>query len=191
MPIKREGGSSILSCLPSLDPETGLLPPGRYAASMDELYTALVTSTGSAIRREIWEEWSTHRTMVETQVGEISRMWVGGSFVSSKPDPSDVDVTYLVSASYYDALDHDTLVDLNDLTDAGWCAESGLRVDALILRLPKRLPVSQMAPSLLDSETSESFRDLGLYDEVCQAVKPASVHSVPSELRRGYVEVLL
>jgi hypothetical protein len=129
--------------------------------------------------------------MVETQVGEISRMWVGGSFVSSKPDPSDVDVTYLVSAHYYDALDHDTLVDLSDLTDAGWCAERGLRVDALILRLPKRLAVSQMAPSLLDRETSESFRDLGLYDEVCQAVKPSSVHSVPSELRRGYVEVLL
>ncbi|MFF9329459.1 DUF6932 family protein [Streptomyces sp. NPDC014776] len=191
MPIKREGGSSIVSCLPSLDPATGLLPPGRYAATLDELYSTLVVSTGSAIRREIWEEWSTHRTMVETQVGEISRMWVGGSFVSNKLDPSDVDVTYLVSAHHYDALDQETLVDLDDLTDAGWCADVGMRVDALILRLPKRLPVSQMAPRLLDRETSESFRDLGLYDEVCQAIKPPAAHSVPSELRRGYVEVLL
>ncbi|MFF7240436.1 DUF6932 family protein [Streptomyces collinus] len=170
---------------------TGLLPPGRYAASLEELHSTLVVSTGSAIRREIWEEWTRHRVMVETQVGEISRMWVGGSFVSSKPDPSDVDVTYLVSARYYDALDRETLVDLNDLTDAGWCAELGMRVDALVLRLPKRLPVSQMAPRLLDHETSESFRDLGLYDEVCQAIKPPSAHSVPDELRRGYVEVLL
>lgn len=170
---------------------TGLLPPGRYAASLDELYTSFVASAESAILREIWEEWCTHRIMVETQVGEISRMWVGGSFVSGKPDPSDVDVTCLVSAQHYDTLDQETLVDLSDLTDAGWCADMGLRVDALILRLPEKLPVSQMAPSLLDRETSESFRDLGLCDEVCQAIKPLSVHSVPSELRRGYAEVLL
>jgi hypothetical protein len=118
-------------------------------------------------------------------------MWVGGSFVSSKLDPSDVDVTYLVNARVYDDLDRETLADLADLTDAAWCLEQGMRVDALLLRLPKRLPVSQMAPSLLDPKTSASFRDLGLYDEVCQATKPPLVHSVPGELRRGYVEVLL
>ena len=174
MPIKREGGSDILTCLPILDPNTGLLPPGRYAASLDELYTTLVASTDSAIRREIWEEWTTHHRLVEAQVGEVTRMWVGGSFVSSKPDPSDVDVTYLVNAQVYDDLDRETLTDLADLTDAAWCVEQGMRVDAL-----------------LDAKSSESFRDLGLYDEVCQAIKPPSVHSVPSELRRGYVEVLL
>ncbi|WP_410469209.1 DUF6932 family protein [Streptomyces europaeiscabiei] len=170
---------------------TGLLPPGRYAASLDELYTTLVGSTDSAIRREIWEEWSWHRTSVEAQVGEITRMWVGGSFVSTKPDPSDIDVTYLVSDHIYDALDRETLAVLHEFTDAVWCKEQNMRVDALLLRLPKKLPVSQMAPSLLDPETSESFRDLGLCDEVCQAIKPPLVHSVPGELRRGYVEVLL
>lgn len=180
-----------MTCLPILDPITGLLPPGRYSASLDELYTKLVLSTDSAIRREIWEEWTIHRAMVEAQAGEVTRMWVGGSFVSSKPDPSDVDVTYLVSAQFYDDLDRETLTDLADLTDAAWCAEQGMRVDALLLRLPKRLPVSQMAPSLLDAKTSASFRDLGLCDEVCQAVKPPLVNSIPGELRRGYVEVLL
>ncbi|MFD4573473.1 DUF6932 family protein [Streptomyces sp. NPDC058417] len=180
-----------MACLPAVDPTTGLLPPGRYAASLDELYTTLVISTGSAVRREIWEEWTTHHRLVETQVGQVTRMWVGGSFVSSKPEPNDVDVTYLVSADAYDALDRETLTDLADLTDAAWCVEQGMRVDSLLLRLPKRLPVSQMAPRLLDQKTSASFRDLGLYDEVSQAIKPLSVHSVPSELRRGYVEVLL
>ncbi|MEW2315604.1 DUF6932 family protein [Streptomyces bauhiniae] len=177
--------------LPSLDPATGLLPPGRYAACLDELHATFVASTASAVRQEIWEEWTVHRTMVETQVGEITRMWVGGSFVSNKPEPGDVDVTYLVSAHLYDSLDRETLADLNDLTDAGWCAERGWRVDSLVLRLPERLPISQMTPRLLDPETGKSFRDLGLYDEVHQAIKPLSVHSVPGGLRRGYVEVLL
>ncbi|MFD8369241.1 DUF6932 family protein [Streptomyces sp. NPDC059688] len=180
-----------MSCLPKLDPVTGLLPPGRYAASLDELYSTLVESTGSTIRREIWEEWTYHRTAVESLTGEVTRMWVGGSFISSKPEPSDVDVTYLVSARAYDALDAETLAELDELTLRGWCVERGLRVDALLLRLPERLPVSQMVPSLLHSGTSDSFRDLGLYDEVWQCVKPASLNSVPSDPRRGYVEVLL
>ncbi|WP_425274451.1 DUF6932 family protein [Streptomyces zinciresistens] len=177
--------------MPTFNPLTGLLPPGRYAASLDELYTTLVASTHSAVRSEIWEEWTTHHRLVEAQVGEVTRMWMGGSFVSTKRDPSDMDVTYLVKAQFYDDLDRETLTDLADLTDAAWCVEQGMRVDALLLRLPQRLSVSQLAPSLLDEKTSESFRDLGLYDEVCQAIKPQSVHSVPSDLRRGYVEVLL
>ncbi|MFJ6130650.1 DUF6932 family protein [Streptomyces griseoviridis] len=189
-PIKKEGGSVILTCLPGLDPATGLLPPGRYAVSLDELYTALVESTGSDVRRAIWEEWTQHRTIVEALTGGFSRMWVGGSFISDKPDPSDLDVTYLLSARTYDTLDQETLADLDDLTLRGWCVEQGMRIDALLLRLPERLPVSQMVPSLLSQNSGESFRDLGLYDEVWQCVKPSSAQSVPDVLRRGYVEVL-
>lgn len=139
-PFKKKGVRGILSCLPTLDPLTGLLPPGRYAASLDELYTTLVQSTGSAVRREIWKEWTDHRAMIQALAGEVSRMWVGGSFVSNKPDPSDVDVTYLLSARLYDQLDRDTLAYLDDLTLRGWCVDQGMRVDALLLRLPERLP---------------------------------------------------
>ncbi|WP_443063783.1 DUF6932 family protein [Streptomyces sp. NBC_00659] len=177
--------------MPGLDPTTGLLPPGRYAVSLDELYTALVESTGSDVRRAIWEEWTRHRTAVEAFTGGISRMWVGGSFVSSKPDPSDVDVTYLLSAQAYDRLDRETLADLDDLTLRAWCVEQKMRVDAHLVRLPERVPVSQMVPSLLSQESKQSFRDLGLYDEVWQCIKPSSAQSVPDVLRRGYVEVLL
>jgi hypothetical protein len=118
-------------------------------------------------------------------------MWVGGSFVSGKTDPGDVDVTYLLDAPTFDALDRETLTDLDDLTMADWCAEHDMRVDALILRLPERLAVSQMAPSLLQPVAGKSFRDIGLRDEVLQCVKPDSAHSIPGKQRRGYVEVLL
>ena len=148
-------------------------------------------SADSDVRGEIWEEWTEHRAMVEALVGGISRMWVGGSFISNKPEPSDLDVTYLVSARYYDRLDRETLTDLDDLTLRGWCIEQGMRVDGHLLRLPERLEVSQMSPRLLTKGASESFRDLGLYDELWQCIKPASAQSTPGDLRRGYVEVLL
>ncbi|MFE5370903.1 DUF6932 family protein [Streptomyces mirabilis] len=189
-PIKDEGGSRILNCMPELDPVTGLLPPGRYAASLDELYATLVVSIGSATRQEIWEEWAEHRAIVQALAGEITRMWVGGSFVSSKADPSDVDVTYLLRAHAYDRLDRETLADLSDLTLRAWCVEQDMRVDAHLLRLPEEMPVSQMLPSLFTQGASESFRDIGLYDELWQRTRPAPVSGVPDGLRRGYVEVL-
>lgn len=192
LPISSEGGSRTLNHLLDLDPDTGLLPPGRYAASLADLYAQLVSSTGSATREAIWKEWAQHRVIMEAVAGDITRLWVGGSFVSRKPDPSDVDVTYLLRAEAYDRLDRDTLSYLDDLTLRAWCVENGMRVDAHLVRLPEEMAVSQMMPSLLTREASESFRDIGLYDEVWQCTRGASgTNGVPGELRRGYVEVLL
>lgn len=128
--------------------------------------------------------------MIEALAGEITRMWVGGSFVSSKADPSDVDVTYLLRPQAYDRLDRETLADLSDLTLRAWCVEQGLRVDAHLLRLPEEMPVSQMIPSLFTPDTSESFRDIGLYDELWQRTRDNPSNGVTAGLRRGYVEVL-
>ncbi|MFI9119021.1 DUF6932 family protein [Streptomyces bikiniensis] len=175
-----------------LDPNTGLLPPGRYAASLDDLYAQLVSSTGSATREAIWDEWAQHRAVMDAVAGATTRLWVGGSFVSDKPDPSDIDVTYLLRADAYDRLDRDTLSYLDDLTLRAWCVENGMRVDAHLVRLPEAMAVSQMLPSLLTAEANESFRDIGLYDEMWQCTRGASgANGVPATLRRGYVEVLL
>lgn len=139
----------VLNCLPEFDPKTGLLPPGRYAATLDHLHVSLVESIESTTRREIWEEWAEHRATIELLTGEITRMWVGGSFVSDKSDPGDVDVTYLVGAQAFDRLDQETLSYLDDLTLRGYCVRHGMRVDAYLLRLPQELPVSRMIPSLV------------------------------------------
>ncbi len=116
-------------------------------------------------------------------------MWVGGSFVSNEAEPNDVDVTYLLRADAFDRLDAETLVDLEDLTLRGWCVERGMRVDSYLVRLPENLPVSKMVTSMLTQADAASFRDVGLYDEVWQRIKPVAANGVPGVLRRGYVEV--
>ncbi|MEV6342468.1 hypothetical protein [Actinoplanes sp. NPDC051851] len=177
--------------MPEFEAKTGFLPPGRYAASLDELHERFVESAGSNVRREIWDEWAIHRTLVECLAGAIARMWVGGSFVSEKTEPGDVDVTYLLPAQNHDRLDRDTLAGLDDLAERGWCVARGMRVDAYLIRLPEAMPVSQMLPRLLTPHASGSFRDIGLYDEFWQCIKPAAVNDTPGDKRRGYVEVLL
>ncbi|MFH8620556.1 DUF6932 family protein [Streptomyces vietnamensis] len=177
--------------LPELDPESGFLPPGRYGASLEDLYAELVADRGSITRQDIWAEWAQHRAVMEAIAGDITRIWIGGSFVSGKVDPSDVDVTYFLRAEAYDRLDREALADLDDLTLRAWCVERGMRVDALLVRLPDRMPVTEMLPSLLDEASSRSFRDMGLYDEVWQCVRDTAANGAPAALRRGYVEVLL
>jgi len=118
-------------------------------------------------------------------------MWVGGSFVSNEVEPSDVDVTYLLRAEAFDLLDAETLSYLDDLTLRGWCVQRGMRVDSYLVRLPENRPVSQMLPSMLTQADSASFRDVGIYDEVWQRVKPTAANGTPGPRRRGYVEVLM
>ncbi|WP_067964182.1 DUF6932 family protein [Nocardiopsis trehalosi] len=180
--------------LPEFDPVTGLLPPGRYTADLDTLHDRLVSAPGftaSATRAPIWAEWELHRAAVEAEAGEITRLWLGGSFVSGKLDPADVDVTYLLRAAAFDRLQRDELRSLDDLTDRTWCVERGMRVDAYLLRLPEDLSFGDLAPRRLTDATDRSFRDLGLYDEIWQRCRPAAQASAPRPSRRGYVEVLV
>jgi hypothetical protein len=141
------------------------------------------------VRQWLWDEWMQHRALVEATAGGVTRIWVGGSFVSNKPDPSDVDVTYLLSAEIYDRLGREELADLDDLTERSWCVEKHMRVDAGVVRLPEEVPVPDMLPSLFSQVTNDSYRDLGRYDEVWQCTRASGM--ARGKVRRGYVEVLL
>ncbi|NDZ83654.1 hypothetical protein G3I19_35120 [Streptomyces sp. SID10853] len=181
--------------LPELNQATGLLPPGRYTANLDQLHTRFVAApdfADSRTRKQLWAEWEQHRLIVEAVTGGISRLWLGGSFVSGKLDPGDIDVTYLLRAQTYDRLDRESLVALDELTDRVWCVEHDMRLDAYLIRLPEDVPFWQLMPSLFTPLTNDSFRDIGLYDEVWQCARnPSPSDDETGRLRRGYVEVLL
>ncbi|EME96541.1 hypothetical protein H340_30943 [Streptomyces mobaraensis NBRC 13819 = DSM 40847] len=185
----------MMGCLPEPDPVTGLLPPGRHTADLGQLRAAFVDApcfSDADERKLLWDEWECHRGALEAVAGEISRLWVAGSFVSAKEDPGDIDVTYLLRAEVHDRLDREALGMLDDLTDRGWCADHGMRVDASVLRLPEDMPVWRMARDTLPSPANDSFRDIGLYDEIWQRTRsPKGVEGEVWSLRRGYVEVLL
>lgn len=180
---------------PEPDPATGLLPPGRYSVKLETLREVLVEAphfTGSGTRKQLWDEWQQHRAIVEAEAGEITRLWLAGSFASGKLDPSDIDTTYLLRADVFDRLDRDALAALDDLTDKAWCVDNAMRIDAYLVRLPDEMPFWQMRPSIFGTRANEAFRDLGLYDEVWQCVRPSTLAgSHHGQSRQGYVEVLL
>ncbi|BAU85096.1 hypothetical protein SLA_4208 [Streptomyces laurentii] len=160
-----------MSLLPSFEQDTGCPPPGRYAMTWGEVEASLALADefeGSAVRRALWGELSYHRTLVECLVGSVSRVWLAGSFVSSKLDPSDVDVTYLLEAAVYKALtEQDVLADLANLGDRDWCFRNEMRIDAYILSLPATQDFRSLGlTGAMDTGDAEVFQKLGLYDEI-------------------------
>ncbi|MGW8885232.1 DUF6932 family protein [Streptomyces sp. NPDC055749] len=182
--------------LPPFLPATDTLPPGRFPLSWADVETELVKDerfAGSTTRTEIFEEWKYHFTAVEAVLGAVSRMWLAGSFVSGKIDPSDVDVTYLIPHDVYDAheSDGDVAEYLDNLGTRDWCVGQGMRVDAYILRLPETARFRDLGVTgAMAPGDREVFYQLGLYDEIWQRCR-ATLGNTQTDSRRGYVEVLL
>lgn len=176
--------------LPPFAAHTRCPPPGRYPMTWDEVEASLVRAEAfqtSTTRPGLWTELQLHRAQVECVVGSVRRIWLAGSFVSGKLDPSDVDLAYLLDADVYGAVtEPDDIADLDNLSDREWCVKHGMRIDAYILSLPATVDfkdlglVGAMAPG-----DSEVFQMLGLYDEIWQRCR------VGNGQRRGYVEVSL
>jgi hypothetical protein len=83
--------------------EDGLLPPGLYLAEMNEIEERFGKSTPQ--RKMLFERL---RMFVElAQHCGAQRMFVNGSFVTAKPEPSDVDVVIWVGTKYVELLNND------------------------------------------------------------------------------------
>jgi hypothetical protein len=87
----------------------GFLPLGRYSVSFDEAEAMLVSATefeDSSTRRELWDGLHNYLdpflTLEDTYAKALAgvpllhRLWLGGSFVSTKLDPGNIDATLLI-----------------------------------------------------------------------------------------------
>lgn len=87
----------------------GLLPLGRHSVSLDEAEAMLVSAPkfqDSATRTPLWDGLLNYvdrfLTLEDTyadvlaELSLIHRIWLGGSFVSTKTDPGNVDATLLI-----------------------------------------------------------------------------------------------
>jgi hypothetical protein len=82
--------------LPAFD-EDGNLPPGVHRASLAEALQLF--GQGSAQRRAVASRLERiYRLAVST--GKVARFVVFGSFVTTKPDPNDVDVVLLMEDEF-------------------------------------------------------------------------------------------
>jgi hypothetical protein len=90
------------SSMPPLG-NNGLLPSGVYPCTESEFVIRFVDSfPDSCTRPDIWEGFSMFREEIATALS--ATQWVGGSFVSAKLNPHDVDVVTYASKDTINAL---------------------------------------------------------------------------------------
>lgn len=176
--------------LPPFVADTLCPPPGRYPMSWEEVEQSLVRAAAleaSSTRSGLWAELQSHRALVECLYGSVARIWLAGSFVSGKLNPSDVDLAYLIDADVYGRVtEPDDIADLANLSNREWCVKHGMRIDAYLLSLPATVDFRDLGTvGAMAAGDSEVFQTLGLYDDIWQRCRPGHGH------RRGYVEVAL
>jgi len=80
--------------LPEFDVE-GDLPPGIHQAALDELERRLSRFVVSDRRINLFTRFKQLMAMAKAS-GIVDRVVVGGSFVTSKPEPNDIDVVIVL-----------------------------------------------------------------------------------------------
>lgn len=78
-----------------------VLPLGRYLATLDEIEAKFAPSTDQN-RREIFHEFEKMLELTRSLFGSVCSVWIGGSFITSKEAPNDIDVVFLVHEEAYD-----------------------------------------------------------------------------------------
>lgn len=117
-PVRLVKGGTLggWALIPDLDATTGHLPLGRYHATLTEVYDRFVSHpdfVGSPTRQGIWDGFIAYmaawRGLDDRLAADLGGMrfvkaaWLGGSFISRKFDPHNLDVTLLVDGQLADS----------------------------------------------------------------------------------------
>lgn len=82
--------------LPALDEQSGLLPLGRFGAALTDIKERFVDAprfAESSTRTEIWQHFESATEGIRSVVPVVC-VWVGGSFLTDKLNPDDIDLVY-------------------------------------------------------------------------------------------------
>jgi hypothetical protein len=102
--------------MPTFDLESGHLPLGRFSCSPEDARAVLVEDPrfkNSQTRAEIWKNFERYLALffaLEEKYADVlpmpllDRMWLGGSFVSAKLDPRNVDATLHINQAAKEAI---------------------------------------------------------------------------------------
>lgn len=186
----------------------GYLPPGRYQTTMDGAAELLVRSdlfAESATRTQIWTGFETYLSRfvaLEDRFPElldgqklIHCIWLGGSFTSSKVDPSNMDATLFMNPAAERAIRGNPGSKWLTTAFKSWTAMEN-RFGVAPHRIPYRVVASIMKPDQLPLEDLEYFRDRGRWDDWWQRCRTIGKENDEPSLEsakhvRGYLEVTL
>ncbi|WP_137875458.1 hypothetical protein [Rhodococcus sp. Q] len=187
--------------IPTTDPASGNLPVGRYTCTLEEVQQAFVDDpqfAGSSTRQRLFKglvrymaEWERLEEMVGTS-DVLRRIWVGGSFTTSKLHPEDVDVSPILDGPKLDAI--------KGKPGCGKMSKLFENRDSVVRDFGvEPFPVTWWPVTTMHAREISIFEHdyvlaRGLMDDFWQRVRSSPVKGpltvADSEPRRGYLEVI-
>ena len=173
--------------IPALTSE-GDLPRGRFCASLNDVETRFVGDAAydnSTTRSQVWSDFNDLVDLVRRLRVRVPAAFVGGSFITSKIDPSDVDVALFFDQSKI--TNPGTFANLAQIVDDPKGA-LGLQVDAFLI--PWHPDGTELGGNHPAYATERSRWDDFWQRKVAKADRnpPQRWHAMPV---RGYVEVII
>ncbi|WP_407107882.1 DUF6932 family protein [Rhodococcus aetherivorans] len=189
--------------IPELNCE-GLLPPGRYRCSVEELHERFVAHPSfrkSDKRAQLFEgfvkyliDWEDAAKQTKAERPFLRAVWVAGSFTTSEQSPSDIDISPIVDGSVADEVARRPGSRMiRKLTQHRDSIKERYGVEVFPIRW---FPIERPFMSGLDLSGDQRayLSDRGKMDDWWQRcrVDESDVPSVAScETRRGYLEVIV
>lgn len=194
------GQRDELFTVPSLDPATGHLPPGRYRTSLSAIEECFVLGAefvASTTRAPIWDGFINYlRAWKESQMTLgypiLKTLWIGGSFTSNLLNPEDIDISPVY--------DQDVVDDLHNQPGIGKLKKLVGHRQSMVktygvepFPLPWRSLASTLHPSTLPEHAQAYLAKRGGLDDWWQRVRPVGKKVAPTApdaaAARGYLEV--
>jgi hypothetical protein len=163
----------------------GRLPLGRWPSDTDEVENVFANSPADPKRGEIWRGWL-QLTAALRSVVRVPAAWLGGSFLTDKLGPNDLDCVYVVESSELASAlsDPRRAPFVNVVAHSQVKSTFGLLVDSYILAWA---PAAGVQPPV----TAQDYLRLrGYWDDLWSRERSPDIRasSIP---RRGYLEVIL
>lgn len=161
----------------------GHLPPGRHCATLDEVLTEYDVGR---FRHAMLDELTTFTAVASETLGGVAALWLGGSFFSADPTPSDIDLICLVETATLQAAlagGGGAKQFVLDLQSRG----HGVRfrsLDVGLLAVPPRY-VGRVSDA--DPATSQALGHRGYWDALWSRTRG----TVGRSMERGYLEVII
>ena len=152
------------------------LPPGKHKATPKQIEDHFVTPyLLSSSRQEIFTGWKMFRNLMHNLL-PIEKEYLDGSFVTSKIDPKDADISFWVSAIELDRLSSTEQQELMRILDKR--VQSLLRCDVYIV------------PVCGQGHASYGAFQKMLWTEEYWAACRDSQGGILGNVEKGYIEVL-
>jgi len=176
---------------------SGHLPLGRHVCTLDEFEEAFVdapTFATSSTRGRLFSDFLAALAWLQSHYAAdlVERAWVGGGFTSEKLDPTDIDVTFVVSDDAHEALGEVKQGKLLKLLRKGGFKGVGLSVDGFMM-IRERIALPWFGSGVGDAG-QDYFLKRGAWDDWWSRDRANVAAGDPpviedAEPVRGYVEV--